>query len=90
MDDLELNKLAKYFQNIQFVPWEEKWNIYKTLFPIKLSKAYFAVCYILAVKKRKLINTPNENKAWPKWGKYKLQLAVIKEHVNKWENRSHS
>lgn len=53
MDALGLNKLAKYFQNIQFVPWEENWNIYKTTFSVKLPKEFFAFYSIFEVKKEK-------------------------------------
>lgn len=54
MDDLGLNKLAKYYQNIQYVPSEENWNIYETMFPDKLFKAYFALYHLFAVKKENI------------------------------------
>lgn len=56
MDDLGPNQLAKYYENIQYVPSEENSNIYETMFPVKLFKAYFCFLLPLCNKKRENIH----------------------------------
>jgi len=69
MDDLGLNKSGQYDENIQFVPWEKNWNIYETVFLVKL---FLLSTTLLQNKKRSFMTKPNGIKYDLNKEKYKV------------------